>query len=90
MKRVYSQRYPHSLGIWYSAMTQRIGLKPNEDEYILMGMAAVGDPEKYKQVIYEDFFEELSLYDPEDRLDSNTICIVGVVGGVLSLTQYKT
>jgi len=71
MKRVFSQRYPHSLGIWYSAMTQRIGLKPNEDEYILMGMAAVGDPEKYKQVIYEDFFEELSLYDPEVRFKHN-------------------
>jgi carbamoyltransferase len=28
-------------------MTDRIGLKPNEDEYILMGMVAYGDPGKY-------------------------------------------
>ena len=42
--RLWSQKYPHSIGLFYSAMTQRVGLKPNEDEYILMGMAAYGKP----------------------------------------------
>ncbi len=37
-------RYPYSLGLLYSAITQRIGLKPNRDEYITMGMAAYGEP----------------------------------------------
>ena len=41
-KRLWGQRYPHSIGLFYSAMTQRVGLKPNEDEYILMGMSAYG------------------------------------------------
>lgn len=41
-KRLWGQKYPHSIGLFYSAMTQRIGLKPNEEEYILMGMAAYG------------------------------------------------
>jgi len=41
-KRLWSQRYPHSIGLFYSAMTKRVGLKPNEDEYILMGMSAYG------------------------------------------------
>ena len=41
-KKLWSQRYPHSIGLFYSAMTQRIGLTPNEDEYILMGMSAYG------------------------------------------------
>ena len=36
--------YPYSLGLLYSAITRRIGLKPNEDEYITMGMAAFGEP----------------------------------------------
>jgi carbamoyltransferase len=36
-------------------MTQRIGLKPNEDEYILMGMAAYGDPNRFYQDIIDDF-----------------------------------
>jgi carbamoyltransferase len=43
-KKLWSQRYPHSIGLFYSAMTARVGLKPNEDEYILMGMAAYGKP----------------------------------------------
>lgn len=40
--KLWGQRYPHSIGLFYSAMTQRVGLKPNEDEYILMGMSAYG------------------------------------------------
>ena len=43
LKQVYSQSYPNSIGLFYSAMTDRLGLKPQEDEYILMGMAAYGD-----------------------------------------------
>lgn len=42
-EKVWSRQYPWSLGLFYSAITQRIGLKPNEDEYITMGMAAYGD-----------------------------------------------
>ena len=42
-KKLWSQKYPHSIGMFYSAMTQRVGLKPNEEEYILMGMAAYGE-----------------------------------------------
>jgi carbamoyltransferase len=58
LQNVHSQRYPHSIGLWYSAMTQRLGLKPNEDEYILMGMAAWGNPNKYFDRINQDFFSE--------------------------------
>jgi len=57
LKKVYSLRYPHSVGIWYSAMTQRCGLKPNEEEYILMGMSALGDPERLEQAILDDFVD---------------------------------
>ena len=39
--------FPNSLGLFYSAVTSAVGLKPMEDEYILMGMAAYGEP-KYK------------------------------------------
>lgn len=55
LKKVFSQSYPHSIGLWYSAMTQRCGLKPNEEEYILMGMAALGDPKRFYNDILEDF-----------------------------------
>ena len=36
-----SWRYPKSIGLFYSAMTQAAGWKPNEEEYILMGASAV-------------------------------------------------
>lgn len=57
LKQVYKQHYPDSLGLWYSAMTQRCHLKPNEEEYILMGMAAYGNPKKLYDRIMNDFFE---------------------------------
>ena len=41
---VEEKLYPFSLGLFYSAITKRIGLRPNEDEYITMGMAAFGNP----------------------------------------------
>lgn len=71
LNRRFSQGYPNSVGLWYSAMTQRIGLKPNEDEYILMGWAAVGDPNKYKQRIFDDFFYPLSETDPSVKFKDN-------------------
>jgi len=36
-----SWRYPKSIGLFYSAMTQAAEWKPNEEEYILMGASAV-------------------------------------------------
>ena len=55
LKKLYSQKYPNSLGLFYTAITERVGLKPNEDEYILMGMAAYGNP-IYADQMEEDFF----------------------------------
>jgi carbamoyltransferase len=36
--------FPHSLGIFYQAMTQYLGFPNYGDEYKLMGLAAYGDP----------------------------------------------
>jgi carbamoyltransferase len=41
-KRLWRQIYPHSIGLFYSAVTERIGLHPLDEEYITMGMAAWG------------------------------------------------
>jgi len=43
-RRLWVQRYPRSIGLFYSAVTQRIGLHPMDEEYITMGMAAYGKP----------------------------------------------
>lgn len=69
INKFYSQSYPHSIGLWYSAMTQRIGLKPNEEEYILMGMAAYGDANRLYVSILEDFFKNIG--SPQIKLKQN-------------------
>lgn len=53
-KKVWSKRYPYSIGLFYSAITQHIGLKPNEDEYITMGMAAFGEPVVDLEYLFEE------------------------------------
>ena len=40
----HQTKFPNSLGLFYSAVTHAVGLKPMEDEYVLMGMAAYGKP----------------------------------------------
>lgn len=54
-KKIWEQLYPNSLGLFYSAFTQRVGLKPNEEEYIMMGMSAFGK-ERLTEKIKNDFF----------------------------------
>jgi carbamoyltransferase len=54
-KKLWSQKYPHSVGLFYSAMTQRAGLKPLDEEYILMGMAAYA---MYDASMYGDFVRD--------------------------------
>jgi carbamoyltransferase len=42
--------FPHSLGIFYQAMTQYLGFLHYGDEYKLMGLAAYGNPSLREQV----------------------------------------
>ena len=80
LKKKWSLRYPHSIGLFYSAMTQRVGLKPNEDEYILMGMAAYGDSKKLNFDMSHDFI------DNYDNLKFIRSCHRGVQDWRLDLT----
>ena len=40
-------RWPHSVGLFYSAFTYFLGFKVNEGEYKLMGLSAYGKPKYY-------------------------------------------
>ena len=55
LKLVKEWKYPFSFGLFYSAFTQLVGLKPNEEEYIMMGMAAYGNPDIYYEKVSEYF-----------------------------------
>ena len=49
MTKVWSAKYPHSLGLFYSAFTQMLGLTPIRDEHVLQQMAAQGDPTRFRR-----------------------------------------
>jgi carbamoyltransferase len=61
-KKLWGKKYPNSIGLFYSAMTKRVGLKPLDEEYILMGMAAYGIP-KYSVTLLNELIE--SIHDCE-------------------------
>ena len=49
-KKVWNMRYPKSIGLWYSALTKWAGLRPLDEEYIFMGMAAYGEAKYIDEV----------------------------------------
>ena len=49
-------RWPHSLGLFYSAFTYFLGFQVNEGEYKLMGLASYGKP-KYYDLILENLID---------------------------------
>ena len=59
IKQVHRDNYPFSFGLFYSAFTQMIGLKPNQEEYIMMGMAGYGDWKRYYQKV-DAYFPSIS------------------------------
>lgn len=50
LEKLEEVHYPFSVGMMYTAMTELVGLKPMEDEYILMGMAAYGNEENALEI----------------------------------------
>lgn len=49
-------KFPHSLGLLYSAFTYFTGFKVNSGEYKVMGLAPYGEP-KYVQQIYDNLID---------------------------------
>jgi carbamoyltransferase len=49
-------RFPHSLGLLYSAFTAYCGFRVNSGEYKLMGLAPYGEP-RYVQTIYDQLLD---------------------------------
>lgn len=49
-------KFPHSLGLLYSAFTYFTGFKVNSGEYKVMGLAPYGEP-KYVQAIYDNLLD---------------------------------
>ena len=46
-------RWPHSVGLFYSAFTYFLGFKVNEGEYKLMGLSSYGKPKYFDKIMDE-------------------------------------
>ncbi len=53
MTPLFSENYPNSLGVFYSALTDYLGFLRASDEYKVMGLASYGEPE------YLDAFRDI-------------------------------
>src|ERR1700734_2934481 len=57
MRMIGEITFPHSLGMYYTALTQYIGFWKFGDEYKVMGLAAYGQPEfldEFRRIVYAD------------------------------------
>jgi len=70
IRKLREIRYPHSLGLLYSAMTAYLGFEVNEGEYKLMGLASYGQPNCV------DLFDQLiTIHDDGSfRLNQDFFC----------------
>jgi carbamoyltransferase len=62
---LHEQRFPHSLGLLYSAFTAYLGFRVNNGEYKVMGMAPYGEPR------YVDKIEKLFKQDADGSFRLN-------------------
>jgi carbamoyltransferase len=69
--------FPHSLGLYYTAVTQYLGFLKFGDEYKVMGLAAYGQPEQL------DAFREIVKFD--ERAKSNSFRL-----GLEYFTHHRT
>ena len=67
-RRLWRQDYPHSIGLFYSAITKHIGLQPMEDEYITMGMAAYGQADRYHHDLHRELIQDVNQVRFKDNL----------------------
>ncbi|MEA3365811.1 MAG: carbamoyltransferase C-terminal domain-containing protein, partial [Candidatus Hydrogenedentes bacterium] len=61
VRRLFSEHYPNSLGVFYTAITDYLGFLRANDEYKVMGLASYGEPE------YLDEFRKIVQLRPEGR-----------------------
>lgn len=71
LKKIHSQSYPHSLGLFYSAMTQRMGLVPQRDEYLVAQMGDKGDYRKLSKIMLKEIVEAPHKVDAKIKMREN-------------------
>jgi len=64
-----SYNFPNSIGVFYSAITDFIGFKPNSGEYKVMGLAPYGEPMYYDRLKDIFLFEKIEYGWPKILLN---------------------
>lgn len=52
-EEISTAKFPHSIGLFYSAITQYLGFRPDSDEWKIMALASMGNSQKYKNKFLE-------------------------------------
>ncbi len=82
LELMWEQRFPHSLGLLYSAFTYFCGFKVNSGEYKLMGLAPYGEP------VYADLIRDKLLDVREDGSFRLNLDYFGYLAG-LTMTNAR-
>lgn len=61
MRKVWSKRYPHSLGLLYSAFTKLVGLEPIKQEHLFQQMSDNGNPDRYYRDVLDYILPPINL-----------------------------
>lgn len=61
LTRVFSRAYPTSLGIFYSAFTDLIGLKALGEEHLLQKFSEQGEPSKFRNIVKKYWRDDLTM-----------------------------
>jgi carbamoyltransferase len=84
IEMISEQRFPHSVGLLYSAFTQYIGFKVDSGEYKLMGLAPYGNP------IYADKIKEFLVdINPDGSIKLNTNYFNFMVGNKMINNNFE-
>ena len=73
INNVWSSPFPHSIGLFYSAITDYLGFSINEGEYKVMGLAAYGEP-----IYYDELAKTINFKEGKLTLDDQYYDFVGV------------
>lgn len=76
LKKIWSRSYPSSLGLFYSAFTQKLGLTPILQESVLQQLAQQGNPDKFYPRVAKYFSGTLKLnYNFHQGVRDQNFCI---------------
>lgn len=89
LKLIARSDFSASLGLLYSGLTKHLGMKPNEHEYKVMGLAAYVNEKKYYQKSYDKFVKLVWLDEEKLQFKSKFNMSLTLTSGVYLDENFK-